>query len=155
MKFNFLIFIFLLTACKKDRQQYQVKCNNPTNNIDTSLQLIAGNWEWVSEYYIQPFTGAIFKTPFSEGYTRKLIANHSTLGFYRNAVFEQAYQYEIVMEKTITNMPSDLSNVLVFTNAATGQISNYVHFFICSDTLTLNYQFRSDAVGQEKWAKIK
>ena len=39
MKFNFLIFIFLLTACKKDRQQYQVKCNNPTNNIDTSLQV--------------------------------------------------------------------------------------------------------------------
>ena len=156
MKYNLIILVFLLSACKKHTLQYNISCNNPTNNIDISYQLIRGNWTWVSEYYVQPFTGNIFyRTPISEGYTKQILASNSTFEYLKNGRFEQRYHYEFVIEKTLTNYPDDTTNVLVFKNFETGQSTNYVHYKICNDTLTLNYQIRSDAVGKEKWVKIK
>lgn len=156
MKYYLIISIFLLLSCSKDKTKYDVPCNTPTNNISISKQLIIGNWTWVSEYYVQPFTGNIFfKTPVSEGYTRQLNTNSSIIEFYKNNSVEQKYFYEFAIEKSITNYSLDTTNVLVFKDFITGQRSNYVHYKICNDTLTLNFQIRSDLNGQEKWAKKK
>ncbi|MFZ6025869.1 MAG: hypothetical protein ACOYVG_15610 [Bacteroidota bacterium] len=156
MKLYLIILIFLLASCKKDKVQYNIPCISPTNNIKISENLILGKWIWVSEYYVQPFTGNIFlKTPQSEGYTRQLNVYSDMLEFFKNNSFEQRYRYEFVIENSITNYPDDTTNVLVFKDYSTGQRSNYVHYKICNDTLTLNFQIRSDAVGQVKWAKIK
>lgn len=59
------------------------------------------------------------------------------------------------MESKITNYVGDSSNVLVFKDFDSGQRTNYTHFKICNDTPTLNFQIRSDVVGQVKWAKSK
>ena len=149
-----LIFSFLFTACKKNKVSYDTPCTQPTNDITISNQLITGNWTWVSEYYVQPFTGNIFyKTPQTEGFTRQLNVNNSVIEFIKNNILEQKYRFEIVNEKSITNNTNDVLNVLVYNDYNTGQRTNYVHFTICNDTLTLNFQVRSDLVGKEKWVK--
>lgn len=155
MKYYFIIFIFLFSACKKeDTVHYDIPCTNPSNNIDVSNALIIGNWTWVSEYYVQPFTGNVFlRTPQSEGYTKQLRVANSILEYFKNNTFNQKYRYEFVNENSITNFPDDSTNVLVFKDYLTEQRTNYVHYKICNDTLTLNFQIRSDQVGQEKWTK--
>lgn len=154
MKYYLIILIFLLSACKKDKVHYDISCDKPSNDISISSQLIIGSWTWVSELYRQQSNGQyILKTPQTEGYTRKLTASNSTIEYFKNNTFEQKYRYEFVIEKSITNYPDDTTNVLVFKDFVTGQRSNYVHYKICNDTLTLNFQFRSDLIGQEKWAK--
>ncbi len=155
MKYNFIILIFLLGACKKDNINYNIPCSKPTNDITISKCIIIGNWTWVSELYRDRLLGQyILRTPQTEGFTRQLIAGNATLEYFKNNAFEQKYRYELVIEKSITNYPDDSTNVLVFKDHTTGQRSNYVHYKICNDTLTLNFQIRSDIAGIEKWKKI-
>ena len=154
--FIIIIISLLITACKKDKSHYNIPCNNPTNDIRISKDLIMGKWTWVSELYRDQLTGQlILKTPQSEGYTRQLFASNSVLEYSKNHTFEQKYLYEFVIEKSITNFPDDTTNVLVFKDYTTGQRSNYVHYKICNDTLTLNFQIRSSFAGIEKWTKNK
>ncbi len=153
-KYLFISFL-LLTACKKEKVNYNVLCNNPTNEIPPSRQLFIGKWNWISELYFNQSSGqTILKTPISEGYTRELTVNNADLFFSKNTLFEDRYKYDFVVESSITSFPSDTMNVLVFKDFTTAQINNYVHFTICNDTLILNFQIRSSFKGQEKWSKL-
>lgn len=155
MKSLLIILLFLILSCKKDEIQYNIPCNSPTSNIKISKELIVGKWVWVSELYRDQLTGQyILKTPTSEGYTRQLIATKSSLEYSKNISFEQKYHYDFVVESTITNFPDDSLSVLVFKDYSTGVRTNYTHFKICNDTLTLNFQVRSSFAGIEKWVKI-
>ncbi len=157
MKYFLIIIIFpvLIIACRKNKIHYNITCNNPTNDINISRELIIGKWTWVSELYREQLTGQyILKTPATEGYTKQRTFEKNLTGdFFKNNVSVGLYRYEIVTENTITNFPDDTTNVLVFKDYTTGQRSNYVHYKICNDTLTLNFQIRSGLAGQEKWAK--
>jgi len=155
MKYYLIILIFLFHSCKKENPHYNISCDKPSNNISISKHLIVGKWTWVSELYRQQANGQyILKTPQTEGFTKELSASYSIIEYFKNGIFEQKYHYEFIMEKSITNYPDDTANVLVFKDFITGQRSNYVHYEICNDTLTLNFQVRSDLIGQEKWVKI-
>lgn len=158
MKYFLIIIIFpvLIIACRKNKIHYNITCNNPTNDINISRELIIGKWTWVSKLYREQLTGQlILKTPQSEGYTRQMFASNSVLEYFKNYTFKQKYSYEFTIERAITNYPDDTTNVLVFKDYNTGQRSNYVHYKICNDTLTLNFQILSSFKGIEKWAKNK
>lgn len=156
MKLYLIILILLISSCKKDDISYNVPCSTPTNDIIISRQLLLGNWIWVSELYREQLSGQlVLKTPQTEGYTKQLTVYDSLLEFFKNNSFEQKYLYDFVIEKSITNYPDDTTNVLVFKDFTTGQRSNYVHYKICNDTLTLNFQIRSSFAGIEKWVKNK
>lgn len=155
MKLIFLTLIFLVvTGCKKENV-HNIPCSNPTNDISISYQLLKGKWTWVSELYREQLTGQyILKTPATEGYTKERTFEKNLTGeFFKNYVSLGLYRYEIVTERTITNFPDDTTNVLVFKDYSSGNRTNYVHYKVCNDTLTLNYQIRSSVTGQEKWAK--
>ncbi len=157
MKHLSLISIFLiLLSCKKNNSQYNISCYTPTNDINISHQLFPGKWTWVSELYRVPLTGQyILRTPATEGYTKQILVSANTITYFKNNNFAQKYLYEFLVEKSITLYPDDTTNILVFKNFITGERSNYVHYKICNDTLTLNFQIRSDVAGQEKWFKTK
>lgn len=156
MKLYLLILIFLFSTCKKEDLNYNIPCNKPTNDIAISKKLIVGKWTWVSELYWGRLTGQyILKTPQTEGYTRQLTVSNSTLVYFKNNILAEKYRYDLVDEKSVTNYPSDSTNVLVFKDYSTGLRTNYVHYLVCNDTLTLNFQIRSDIGGQEKWTKNK
>jgi hypothetical protein len=70
----------------------------------------------------------ILKTPQTEGYTKQQTVSNSTLVYFKNNIVEQKYRYESVIEKSITNYPSDSTNVLVFKDYSTGLRTNYVGF---------------------------
>jgi hypothetical protein len=156
MKFLFTITILLfLFSCKKNDPQYNIPCSAPTNDKNTSSYLLKGKWTWVSEFYREQLTGQyILKTPASEGYTKQRTFRSDLTGdFFQNDTAIGMYRYDIVVENIITNFATDTTNVLVFKDFITGNRSNYVHYKICNDTLTLNYQIRSSVTGQEKWVK--
>jgi len=152
-----LLLLISSCTCKKENINYQISCDKPSNEIDISKNLFQGKWVWVSEYYVQPFTSNVFyKTPTTEGYTKQLLVyDNSILEFYKNDTASQKYKYDFVQEKSITNYTYDTTNVLVFKDFLTGIRSKYVHYKICNDTLTLNYQITTDYIGQQKWSKTK
>ncbi|MBL7702788.1 MAG: hypothetical protein JNM14_11080 [Ferruginibacter sp.] len=149
------IFLVLLTSCKKDKTvTYNIPCNTPTSDATISSSLIVGKWKWVSEYRCPFGAPCSLLTPVSEGYTKDRVFDKQGIHtFYKNGVLLNTIRYSFVLEKEITLYPLDNETVLKLTDAQTGAYLNYVHFRICNDTLTLNWQIRSDAVGQEKWAK--
>lgn len=148
------IFLVLFASCKKDKDiTYNIPCSNPTNDATISSSLIIGRWKWVSEYFCTRGFPCVFKTPVTEGYTMDLIFDNNSLKAYKNGLETEKYQYGFAPEKTYTLYPLDTITVLEFKNFQTGVHSGYVHFKVCNDTLTLNYQVWSDTHGQEKWAK--
>lgn len=93
-------------------------------------------------------------TPASEGYTKDRVFDKQGIHtFYKNGILTVTVRYSFVLEKEITLYPLDSATVLKLTDSQTGVYLNYVHFTICNDTLILNWQVRSGAAGQEKWAK--
>jgi hypothetical protein len=149
-------FLALFTSCKKDKTiTYNIPCNTPTTDATISSSLIIGKWKWVSEYrcVFGPSPCRLL-TPASEGYTKDRVFDKSgTHTVYKNGVLIGSVNYSFVLEKEITLYPLDNATVLKLTDSQTGNFLNYVHFTICNDTLILNWQIRSDAAGQEKWAK--
>lgn len=156
-QFTFLttIFLILFTSCKKDKDiTYNIPCNTPTNDATISSSLIIGKWKWVSEYYCGRGVPCVLKTPISEGYTKERIFDNQNFDrFYKSGVLIGTVKYSFVVEKELTFYHLDNETVLKFLDSQTGALLNYVHFKICNDTLTLNWQVRSDYTGQEKWAK--
>ena len=149
------IFLVLFTSCKKDKDiTYNIPCNTPTTDATISSSLIIGKWKWVSEYYCGLGVPCVLKTPVSEGYTKERIFDNQNFDrFYKNSVLIGTVKYSFVVEKELTLYPLDNETVLKLSDSQTGALLNYVHFKICNDTLTLNWQIRSDFAGQEKWAK--
>ncbi len=149
------IFLVLFTSCKKDKSiSYNISCTTPTNDATISSNLIVGKWKWVSEYFCSRGFPCVLKTPLSEGYTRDWIFDkYSIATAYKNGNYVTKYYYSFALEKEFTLFPTDTTTVFVFKDYSTGLLSNYVHFKLCNDTLTVNYQIWSDAHGQEKWAK--
>ena len=154
MKKYFIISIFLFLACKKDEDvTVSVPCNKPTNDITLAKSLVLGKWEWVSE--LSPSRGRSFelKTPQTEGYTRQLYAYPDKLEYYKNNVFQDRYQYDFVIESSLTKFDGDSSNVLVFKDYNTGVRTNHTFFRICNDSLALHFQLNSSLGGLQKWKK--
>ena len=148
------IFLLIQQSCEKNNLTHDVSCDIPTNEKIASKFLIIGNWNWVSELYWSQREGRlILLTPETEGYTRKLIVNSREFEFRKDNMIESKFLYDFIQESEVTTINTDSSTVLVFKNINTGAYSNYVHFRICNDTLTLNFQVRSDFKGQEKWAR--
>ncbi len=149
------IFLVLFTSCKKDKDiTYNIPCNTPTTDATISSSLIIGKWKWVSEYRCPFGSTCRLLTPVSEGYTKDRVFDKQGIHtFYKNGILTGTVRYSFVLEKEITLYPLDNETVLKLTDSQTGALLNYVHFNICNDTLTLNWQVRSDMAGQEKWAK--
>lgn len=149
------IFLVLLTSCKKEKTvNYNIPCSSPTNDAVISSNLIIGKWKWVSEYYCGRGFPCVLKTPVSVGYTQERIFDNQNVDkFYKNGILTGVVKYSFVVEKEITLYPLDNKTVLKFADNQTGAILSYVHFNICNDTLTLNWQLTTDWAGQEKWAK--
>jgi hypothetical protein len=149
------IFLVLFTSCKKDKTiTYNIPCNTPTTDATISSSLIIGKWKWVSEYYCGFGVPCVLKTPASVGYTKERIFDDQNFDrFYKNGILTGTIKYSFVVEKELTLYPLDNQTVLKLSDSQTGALLNYVHFNICNDTLTLNWQIRSDFAGQEKWAK--
>jgi hypothetical protein len=149
------IFLVLFTSCKKDKgTTYNIPCNTPTKDATISSSLIVGKWKWVSEYYCGRSVPCVLKSPASEGYTQDRVFDKQGIHtMYRNGILIGTVRYSFVTEKELTFYPLDNATVLYFTDSQTGAYLNYVHFNICNDTLTLNWQVRLDYTGQEKWAK--
>ena len=150
-----IVIISFFSQCKKHEIEPTIPCTDPIQDSAISKSLMRGTWNWVSEYYVQPFTGNVFfKTPSTEGYTRKIVfLNESELQFFKNNTLQDKYKYDIEREKVYTNFPLDSTYVLVFKDYTSSTETNYVYFTVCSNTLLLNFQFRSDLEGQEKWSR--
>ncbi len=153
-----MVIIFIISFfsnCKKHEIEISIPCTNAIQDSIISKSLMRGTWNWVSEYYVQLFTGNTFlKTPTTEGYTRKLVfLNDAELQFFKNNALIEKYKYNIERESVYSNYPDDSTYVLVFKDYTSSIITNYVYFTVCSNTLTLNFQYRSDLSGQEKWTK--
>ena len=148
-------FLVLFTSCKKDKDiTYNIPCNTPTTDATISSSLIIGKWKWVSEYRCPIGFPCQLLTPASVGYTKERdFDKYNVNRVYKNGVLIGTVNYSFVLEKEITLYPLDNATVLKLTDSQTGAYLNYVHFSICNDTLILNWQIRSDAAGQEKWAK--
>ena len=149
------IFLTLIVSCKKDNGiTYNIPCNTPTTDATISSSLIIGKWKWVSEYRCPFGSTCQLLTPASEGYTKDRVFDKQNFHtVYKNGLLIGTVKYSFVVEKEITLYPLDNEFVLKLSDSQTGAILNYVHFRICNDTLTLNWQILSDAFGQEKYAK--
>jgi len=148
-------FLVLFASCKKDKDiTYNIPCNTPTTDATISSSLIIGKWKWVSEYRCPLGSPCRLLTLVSEGYTKDRVFDKAGIHtVYKNGALIGTVRYSFVLEKEITLYPLDNATVLKLTDSQTGALLNYVHFNICNDTLTLNWQILSDAFGQEKWAK--
>jgi hypothetical protein len=154
MNYSIIILFLFILSCKKDNKP-DVPCTAPTNERQSSLKLLEGHWIFAFERYGDQFSGQeIIKTPATLGYTKERSFNKNyTEEFFINSGSQGLSYYDIVVESSISGYPDDSGNVLVFKSFSTGNLINYVHYKICNDTLTLNYQLTSSFAGQEKWYK--
>ena len=150
-----LLITIIFFSCKKVKVPF-VDCNQPTSEVNLCKQLIKKRWVWSYEIYFSRLNQTnIIKTPASEGYTKEIEFTNSGIVFiYKNSSLEREATYNVSTFDKITGVIADNTiTVLIFYDKQTGQRFDFAPIKICSDTLTLNYQFYSDTKGQQKWEK--
>jgi hypothetical protein len=151
---NVLLFSSLLLLVFACRKTPDVNCDKPTNEMTASRKLIKGTWIWKSErVYIRALQKILIKTPETEGYTRQIVFQDSTITFYKNDSLFDAYVYSIDFEYKGSLYALDSTPVLLLRKANSIHYTNYVHHKICPDSLFLNWSIRSDIKGNEVWYK--
>lgn len=152
----FLIFF----SCKKkhvDAEYIPVKVPcTLSKNLDTAKLYIQGYWNWLEEKrYSRGLQKTVYLTPQNQGYTLGMKLSNDTAYFFKNNKADSIYIYKVLLQGDVTgtNYPEDSDPALVFYRIFDGKRSSYVPLKICSDYLSLQYQFVTSIGGETIWKK--
>jgi hypothetical protein len=153
---NYLIIVALFfVSCQKEKIS-AVDCSQPTAEIEICKKIIIGKWNWSYErYYSRANQAFIIKTPTTEGYSKEIEFKKSgNAYFYKNSFFDVEVNYSVTTLDIVSGSTFDKSiTTIIFYDKNSGNRIDFAPIKICSDSLTLNYDFYLDTKGNEKWAK--
>ena len=143
-KVGFYLLVLSFLACKKTPS---VNCDNRTNDVTISEQIIVGKWEWASQQTCGRAGCGSISTPTTQGFTKQMVFKaDGNVYIYKNNALEKEGHWRIAPEKEFTNATGPNLLVLETTDKKPFDLSV---FHICSDSLYLNVGYD----GTDKWAK--
>jgi hypothetical protein len=152
MKFSIkLLFILLccsllIISCKKDKLYQPVQlCAELSNNADSVHKYLKGEWNWVEDRYMNPWTGEMhYQYPKIAGYRQiaKISLDTITISRFNEPPF--AGTYVIGKESDITNMPEDKACVLIMFPFSSPGNRLYYRILICKEYMVFDMSYRGD-----------
>jgi hypothetical protein len=144
--FSLLAFTVFIISCTKDKLYQPVQlCTELSNSEDSIRKYIKGEWNWVEDRYMNPWTGEMkYQYPKMAGYRQIAKIGFDTIIISRRNELPFAGTYVIGKESDITNMPEDRASVLIMSPFMYPGNRLYYRILICKEYMVFDMSYMGD-----------